>query len=226
MPFSKAKLCVLCDDSYLIFDGGSWSDVSQTAGNDTTKVVEWLKDIGMVVNTSKTESIFFSKQDQNLEVDVSSCKIKVGKTMRVLGVIFVSKMSWEAHINNISSNIKKKIHALRKISSDLNHSECLSVAHGSIYSVLYYAVGTWLNDNLSIKLKRILKCLSNSTLRIVFGKRIMDCDTQQLHSLAQMLTPAQMTFYSPGCFLQKTLATKLPVKLYEMAINESIIIYK
>jgi hypothetical protein len=174
----------------------------------------------MVVNTSKTESIYFSKQDQNLEVDVSSCKIKVGKTMRVLGVIFDSKMSWEAHINNISSNIKNKIHALRKISSDLNHSEHLSVAHGSIYSVLYYAAGTWLNDHLHIKLKRILKCLSNSTLRIVFGKRIKDCDTQQLHSLANMLTPAQMTFYSTGCFLQKTLATKVPVILYEMALQQ------
>ncbi len=108
---------------------------------------------------------------------------------------------------------------LRKISSDLNnHSERLSVAHGSIYSVMYYAAGTWQNVNLSIKLNRILKCLSNSTLRIVFGKRIMDCDTQQLHSLAQMLTPAKMTFNSPDCFCyKKTLATKLPVKLYEMA---------
>jgi hypothetical protein len=87
----------------------------------------------------------------------------------------------------------------------------------SIYSVLYYAAGTWLNDTLSIKLKNIIKCLYNSTLRIVFSKRIIDYDTQQLHSLAQMLTPAQMTFYSPGYFLQKTLVTKLPVKLYEMA---------
>jgi hypothetical protein len=48
----------------------------------------------------------------------------------------------------------------------------------------------------------------------------MDCDTQQLHSLADMLTPAQMTFYSPGYFLQKTLATKLPVKLNEMALQQ------
>jgi hypothetical protein len=48
----------------------------------------------------------------------------------------------------------------------------------------------------------------------------MDCDTQQLHSLAHMLTPAQMTFYSPGCFQQKTLATKLPLKLYEMALQQ------
>jgi hypothetical protein len=66
---------------------------------------------------------------------------------------------------------------------------------------MYYAAGTWQNVNLSIKLNRILKCLSNSTLSIVFGKRIMDCDTQQLHSLA----PAKMTFYSPDCFFTKRL---------------------
>ena len=120
------------------------------------------------------------KSTLNLEVELSSCKIKVGKTMRDFGVIFDTKMSWEAHINNISSNIKKKIHALRKISSDLYHSVCLGVAHGYIYSVLYYAAGTWLNDHLSIKLKRILKCLSNSTLMIVFGKRIMDCDSNTI----------------------------------------------
>ncbi len=103
----QGQIVCYTDDSYLIFDGGSWSDVSQTARTKTTK----------------TESIYFSKRDQNLEVDVSSCKIKVVKTMRVLGVIFDSKMSWEAHINNISSNIKKKINALRKISSDLHHSK-------------------------------------------------------------------------------------------------------
>ncbi len=63
------------NDSYLIFDGGSWSYDSQTASTEATKVVEWLKDFGIVVNPSKTESIYFSKQDQNLEVGVSSCKI-------------------------------------------------------------------------------------------------------------------------------------------------------
>ena len=86
-------------------------------------------------------------------------KFKLEKQRAFFGVIFDSKMSGEADINKIFSNIKKKIHALRKISSDLNHSERLSVAHGSIYSVLYYAAGTWLNDHLSIKLKKILNII-------------------------------------------------------------------
>jgi hypothetical protein len=90
---------ILCyaDDSYLFFDGGSLTDVSQTAGTEITTVAEWLKDIGMVVNTPRTESIYFSKQEQNLEVELPSYKIKVGKIMRDLGVIFDSKMSWVSH---------------------------------------------------------------------------------------------------------------------------------
>jgi hypothetical protein len=56
--------------------------------------------------------------------------------------MFDSKLSWENHINHISTIDKKKIHALRKISPELDQSELLNIAHGSIYYVLYYAAGT------------------------------------------------------------------------------------
>ena len=68
--------------------------------------------------------------------------------MRVLGVIFHSKLSWENHIFHVSSIIQNKIHALRKISSYLSQAELLNIAHGSIFSVLYYAADTWLNEAL------------------------------------------------------------------------------
>ncbi len=76
----------------------------------------------------------------------------------------------ESH-NSYSNIVKKKILALRKISTDLNPSELLGIAHGSINSVLYYAAGTWLNGGLQEKHLRRLKVLSNPTLQIVFGKR-------------------------------------------------------
>jgi hypothetical protein len=63
------------------------------------------------------------------------------------------------------------------ISTDLNPSELLGIAHGSINSVLYYAAGAWLNGGLQEKHLRILKVLSKSTLQIVFGKRRQACST-------------------------------------------------
>ena len=55
------KIVCYADDSYLIFEGDSWDEVSQIASRETTDVVDWLQDIGMVVNSLKTEAIYFSK---------------------------------------------------------------------------------------------------------------------------------------------------------------------
>ena len=59
-----------------MFDGDSWDEVCNTAGALTTNVVDWLQDIVMVVNSSKTEAIYFSKHDQvGLNIEVGSIKI-------------------------------------------------------------------------------------------------------------------------------------------------------
>jgi hypothetical protein len=106
----------------------------------------------MVVNSLKTEAMYFSKFDQvGLKIQVASSEIQVGTTMRVLGVIFGSKLSWGSHITHFSNIVKKKIHALRKISTDLNPFKLLGIAHGSIYSLLSYVAGTWLNGGLEEK---------------------------------------------------------------------------
>ena len=140
--------------------------------------------------------------------------------MRVLGVMFDSKLSWENHVVHVCNTVKKKIHALRRISSDLSQRELLSIAHGSIYSVLYYAAGTWLNEGLKERFLKRLKVLSNSTLQIVFGKRRQECSTLELHSLANVLTPEQMALYQPGCLLQRVLAVKAPGDLYTLAMSQ------
>jgi hypothetical protein len=42
----------------------------------------------------------------------------------------------------------------------------------------------------------------------------------ELHSLANMLTPAQMAMHLPGCLLQKVLAMKAPKDLYKLAMSQ------
>jgi hypothetical protein len=65
------EIVCYADDSYLIFQEDSWNDVCKTASGEVTTIVDWLKNIGMVVNSSKTEAIYFSKKE------LSGLKIKV-----------------------------------------------------------------------------------------------------------------------------------------------------
>jgi hypothetical protein len=103
----------------------------------------------------------------------------------------------ESH-NTYFQVVKKKIHALGKISTDLNPSELLGIAHVSIYSVLHYAAGTWLNLDLQEKYNRGPKVLSNSTLQIVFGKRRQECS-----ALENILTHWVFLQKSSGCKISK-----------------------
>jgi hypothetical protein len=129
-------------------------------------------------------------------------------------------LSRENNINHVSSIVKKKIHALRKVSSDLDQFEQFNIAHGSIHSVLHYAAGTWLNKGLQDKFIRRLKVPSNATLQIVFGKKRQESRPLVLHSRANMLTPSQMALHIPGSFRQKVLANKFLKVLNTFAINQ------
>ena len=74
----------------MIFEQDSWDEACKMASVETTNVMDWLQDIGMVVNSSKTEAMYFSKYGQDgLKINVASSEITVGTTMRVLGVKLV-----------------------------------------------------------------------------------------------------------------------------------------
>jgi hypothetical protein len=77
----------------LVFEGDSWDELCKNS-TETTRVMDWLQDVGMVVNSLKAEAMYFSKHDQvGHKIQVSSRKILVGRPMRVLGVMFDSKLS-------------------------------------------------------------------------------------------------------------------------------------
>ncbi len=63
---------------------------------------------------------------------MASNEVQLGTIMRVLGVMFDSKLSWQCHITHISYIIEKKVHTLWKISTDLNPSKLLSTSHGNV----------------------------------------------------------------------------------------------
>jgi hypothetical protein len=43
------KIVCYADDSYLVFEGNSWEKVCKIASKETTYVMDWLQDVGMMV---------------------------------------------------------------------------------------------------------------------------------------------------------------------------------
>ena len=99
-----SEIVCYADDSCLVFEGDSWDEVCKIASTETTCVMDWLQDVGMVVNSLKTEAMYFSKYDQvGLKIQVASSEIQFDTTMRALGVMFDSKFS--SYIQNCQKYI-------------------------------------------------------------------------------------------------------------------------
>jgi hypothetical protein len=97
------NMVAYADDMYFIYEADSWENVSAIASQNTKKAMEWLKKSGMVLNSSKTEAAYFSSRELTNppEIEIDGNSIKSKPNIKVLGLIFDHKMSWDAHVEKL-----------------------------------------------------------------------------------------------------------------------------
>jgi hypothetical protein len=85
-------------------------------------IVKWLKDSGLMVNSSKTEICLFHRNDQQeVIVKVSGAPIKSKNSMNILEVIFDFKLNRKEQVTNTIKKIKQ-ITLCRQTDKKIFHS--------------------------------------------------------------------------------------------------------
>ena len=193
---SSVNIVAYADDMYFIYEGDTWEQVSATASEQTQKAMDWLRKTGMVLNASKTEACYFSMctLSNPPKINISGELIECQKSIRVLGLLFDHKMSWETHIDKVLKEANSRTQAVKHFCKYLSKSENLSIAHGLFFSTFYYGSCVWLTETLSKSLMHRLTVASNACLRAAFGYKIQDISTEDLHKEANMLTPYQRSY--------------------------------
>ena len=81
---------------------------------------EWCSNWGFKINEDKTVAMIFTKKQninpKNLEITINNVQIKLVSTVKFLGLIFDSKLSWNNHIQYLTDKSKPKINLLRSLS--------------------------------------------------------------------------------------------------------------
>ena len=77
------------------------------------RLMDWLRDSGMRVNESKTDLCLFHRGDTTpISISINGVNLTSNKTIKILVVIFDSKLTWADHISHA---IKCSITALNAI---------------------------------------------------------------------------------------------------------------
>ena len=199
------------DDNYTIETG---RDLDMTIGRVKMKaerLMKWLSESGMQVNSKKTDFCIFHRHDiPPTKITLLNETILSKKNIKILGVTFDSKLNWATHVNNTIIKTKRTLQANKLISRYFNIDEKLNIVMSLLYSRLYYGAEVWLIPTLKAKLKNKIKQISTQALRIVANDTYKTFSSSELHLLFKRFSPNQMSVYFSLLNLYRVINNKIP----------------
>ena len=168
---SISTLNLFADDSSLLLQGNSPTDLIVTANNELDKVVKWLNSNRLSLNIKKSKYILFSRKgivpvcNDKLYLNNDNVELERVTQIKYLGFIIDEKLSWKAHINYISLKISKNIAVLKKLVKVLNTDNLYNLYYSLIYPYLLNGNLVW-GTALTCIIEPLVK-LQKKTIRIL-----------------------------------------------------------
>ena len=129
--------------------------------------------------------------------------------MNVLGIIFDSKLNWNAHVANALCKARKSLFALRLLRKFFSNQEMRVLLDSNFYSIIYYNAVIWLTPQLCSTMKQALLSISANALRSCMMSNSTELSFVKIHSMCYKCTPMQIMSYQAAIHLHKVL-TEIP----------------
>ena len=210
---SKFTSLLYADDTALLFEASSITELQNNINTELPKVCKWLQANKLSLNTSKTYYQLYnnSKTVADVNVVLNGVNIDCAETVRYLGVFIDKELKWESHIMYVSRIISRNIGIINRSRFFLSHRHRYLLYNALVLPYLNYCCLIWGNAPKSYLLKlinlqkKIIRILDNqprlahtnpiySKLKIL---KLEDIARQQiiavLYNVATLDAPAVIT---------------------------------
>jgi len=204
------KVLAYADDTYVQVTGDNLLSETKLC---IESHLDYLSKQGMVTNLAKTEAVIFSSEEEEEKtISVSGETFEIGKTKKVLGVVFDKAKKFDKHIDNVVMKSKKLNSALKVMRKKLTLDQFLKVLTCQFFSKCFYACSVWLNPCKGFKNLRRLNACHYRSLRIAmkdFGRRFSHETLDKL----ERVRPSTWAKYAFCNLAIKTINTGMPTEL-------------
>lgn len=197
------------DDTYVVIGGDSFDDIKEKLKEISKKPVRFLKNLGMVVNTTKTELLMFGTRDL-MKVTFDGSELETTKSLKALGVIISNDLSWNEHLDSIIPKSQAKLSLLRKIRPWLSMGQFLQIATSQVFSTAYYASTVWLNDTLSYKYWKKVESFHYRVMRVACNDFKGRRKRKLIDAQCKRATPRMWSQYISTSMVMKILRDDVP----------------
>jgi hypothetical protein len=200
----------------VIISGDTVENVTKATDRIATKHISFLRDLGMVVNESKTEIMWIGKTPLIDKIMINNTQCDLVKSMKALGVYFEGNLSWDTQAEQAIAKAKRLTSCLGYLRKYLDEKQFLKAATAHYYSTVFYASSVWyMNTKACYKTK--FNSLHFRMLRI--ATRLHEESRSTLTKRCQRATPMEWVKYVTSTRVIKTIRDEEPKPLYNLLID-------
>ena len=173
------------DDTTLVAIGDTEEEVRRKLQEGSERILQYMTTSGLIANPEKTHFIMFSKADQE-PLKVGECSIQESKTVVLLGMRINKTLSWQSHITELETELRKRIGILRRLSWHLPRKTMLQCLTPVFTSKLCYGLelitkppAYFETHQPSCSSISKLQVLHNEAMRAVLNVKISDKISQK-----------------------------------------------
>jgi len=164
------------DDTYVLNESPNLDDAITKTQENINRHMANLREVGMVVNQSKTEIVVFSRNGDHEKSKIvlnDGTILESKNSIKALGVWFDHRLKWDTHIKDLRKRIIRIINGLKIIRRKLTFKQAITIVTSQALSILYYACPAWLSPSIGKSEMKDLESIHFKALRVVV------CDYRQ-----------------------------------------------
>ena len=145
LPLSPGAKLVLYADDILLYKPVNCEMDSHHLQNDVDTILQWISSHGLSPNQSKTKLLIItrSRQPMPVHLEVAGHQILPSPTVKYLGVILSSNLTWSDHINTTCKAAKRQIGLVYRQLHLAPPEVRLKVINSTILPKLEYCSAIW-----------------------------------------------------------------------------------
>ncbi len=213
------KVVSYADDTYVLVTSKDWHQLPKDVEVILSKHVDFLTSLGMTVNEAKTELMYIGdKPDDLVQIKIKDSNCYLSDTIKVLGVTFDSKLSWDKHLDKAINKGRNLISVFRHVRKYLTEKQFLKSVTCNFYSIVYYGASVWLSSCKSIS-KTKLHSLHFRLLRTACKDYKNKISRDDLTNRCMRATPLEWSRYTSTSIAIKTIRDHQPKMLHEILMR-------
>ena len=197
---------LFADDSTLLITGypQDLPLLQKLIEDDIERAITWMQDNSLQLNAEKTECLVIGspkhlEQVGQITITVNKCKIKSSDSVKILGCIIDSKLTWLNHVKKMERKFYinlKPVYSLRPL---LSQENIMLLVNALALSHINYMSCIWGTAKKQV-IKRIEKVIRTAA-RLVMGLRKYDSVRLELSTVLKWLLPIYFYQYSILCYM-------------------------